>query len=101
MCDSERQAECDRQSVTVRKGKGLQESMYPASSSSPSSDCEILGAVDVIDSRFSSVDLMRNWSLGFVVRKSAFAFALVANAKAEIGVGVALTLPKADLQLGN
>ena len=63
----------------------------------------MIGALDVLDSRYSSLSSERNWSVGVVWRKiENLAVAIVGNAKMEIGAGIGINLPSiaATIHLG-
>ena len=62
---------------------------------------DIIGALDVYDSRFSTIDPRQNWTLGVVFKNiKHIVVGIVGNAKAEIGVGIGIRLPIATIQFG-
>ena len=68
---------------------------------SPHSDFDVMGSLDVLDSRFSSVNLEQSWSLGVVYKRvKNLDIGIVANAKAEVGLGIGINLPMVSIQIG-
>merc|ERR1712168_917049 len=65
------------------------------------SDFDVLGSLDVYDSRFSSINMEQNWSLGVVYKRvKNLDIGIVANAKAEVGLGIGINLPMVSIQIG-
>jgi len=63
--------------------------------------CDMIGSVEVYDSRFSSLDPTQNWSLGVIFKGiQNLTVGIVGNSRSEVGVGIGIRLPFATMGVG-